>query len=74
MRIPDNSSVRLNDSLTINDLVPGAQVPLLATLNARQLSQLQKIDVVKVTEDPDGENIALTLTPATNPDSNEEVP
>jgi len=74
VRIPDNSSVRLNDSLTINDLVPGAQVPLLATLNARQLSQLQKIDVVKVTEDPDGENIALTLTPATNPDSNEEVP
>lgn len=72
VRIPDNSSVRLSDTLSINDLIPGVQVPLLATLNARQLSQLQKIDVVKVTEDPDGENIAVTLSPATKPDSDEE--
>lgn len=72
VRIPDNSSVRLSDTLSINDLIPGVQVPLLATLNARQLSQLQKIDRVKVTETPNGENVQITLTPATKPDSDEE--
>ena len=68
VRIPDNSGIRLDDSLTINDLVPGVQVPLLATLNARQMSQLQKIDRVTVTETPDGETVQVTLTPATKPD------
>jgi hypothetical protein len=74
VRVPDNSTVRLNETLTINDLVPGVQVPLLATLNARQLSQLQKIDFVTVTETPDGETIQLTLTPATKPDDDTPTP
>lgn len=72
VRVPDNSSIRLTRGLTINDLVPGVQVPLLATLNTRQWSQLQKIDHVAVTETPEGEDIQITLTPATRPDSDEE--
>jgi hypothetical protein len=68
VRIPDNSGIRLNESLTINDLVPGVQVPLLATLNTRRISQLQKIDLVTVTETADGEAVQVTLTPATKPD------
>jgi hypothetical protein len=72
VRIPDNSGVRLNESLTIHHMVPGVQVPLLATLNARKLSQLQKIDFVTVTETPEGETVQLTLTPATKPD--EDIP
>jgi hypothetical protein len=68
VRVPDNSGIRLNDTLTINDLVPGVQVPLLATLNARRLSQLQKIDKVTVTETPKGETVQVTLSPATKPD------
>jgi hypothetical protein len=72
VRIPDGSGVRLSSTLTIHDLVPGVQVPLLATLNARKLSQMQKIDLVVVTETPEGEMIALTLTPATKPDEPEE--
>ena len=71
VRIPDNSSVRLSDSLPINMLVPGVQVPLVATLNARNFSQLQKIDFLRVTETAEGENVQLTLTPATREDSNE---
>lgn len=69
VRVPDNSGIRLDETLTIQHLVPGVQVPLLATLNARQVSQLQKIDHVQVTETPDGESIQVTLTPATKPDS-----
>lgn len=72
VRIPDNSSVRLSPSLSIMDLVPGVQVPLRATLNARAYTQDQKIDHLKVTETADNETVQLTLTPATRPDSDEE--
>lgn len=72
VRIPDNSSVRLGPSLSIMDLVPGVRVPLRATLNARAYSQDQKIDHVRVTETADGEDVQLTLTPASRPDSDEE--
>ena len=68
LRIPDNSGIRLNETLTIHDMVPGVQIPVLATLNSRRMSQLQKIDHVKVTETPDGETVQVTLTPATKPD------
>lgn len=74
VRIPDNSGIRLDTGLSIHDLVPGVQVPLLATLNSRQLSQLQKIDHVTVTEAPDGETVQVTLTPATKPDEDTEEP
>lgn len=72
VRIPDNSSIRLSHDLTINDLVCGVQVPLSATLNARKLSQLQKIDIVNVTEDASGEVIQVTLSPANSPDPDVE--
>lgn len=73
VRIPDNTGIRLDSTLTINDLIPGVQMPLLATLNARKVSQDQKLDKVTVRETgEDGETIQVTLTPATKPDSDEE--
>lgn len=72
VRVPDNSTIKLSHDLTINDLIPGVQMPLLATMNARARSQLQKLDHVTVTEDSSGENIQVILTPATKPDSDEE--
>lgn len=72
VRVPDNSGIRLSHDLTIDDLVCGVQVPLRATLNARKLSQLQKIDIVTVTETANGETIQVTLSPANRPDSDEE--
>lgn len=72
VRIPDNSGLILSDTLTISMLVPGVQVPLLARLNARPLSQMQKIDHVKVTEDSSGETVQIILTPTTRADSDEE--
>lgn len=69
VRVPDNSRIQLSNDLTINDLIPGVQIPLLATLNARSMNQLQKLDHVTVIENANGETIQVTLTPATQPDS-----
>lgn len=73
VRIPDNSTIRLDDSLTINDLVPGVRVPLVAEGNVRTINQPQKLQRVRVTDDGTGEKVQVTLTPATRPDS-DEVP
>jgi hypothetical protein len=72
VRVPDNSNVYLSDTLTINDLVPGVRVPLLATLNVKKVSQLQKIDLVTVSEDSTGETVQVTLSPASSLDSDDE--
>jgi|SRR6478735_3171761 len=73
VRIPDNSTIILPDGVGLNSLVPGVQVPLRASLNYREIAQMQKIDIVTVTETgEEGENIQVTLTPATKPDSDEE--
>lgn len=75
VRVPDNSQIRLSETLRITDLVPGVQVPLLATLNARAQDQLQKLDHLNVSETgEEGEKIQITLTPATKPDSDVETP
>lgn len=74
VRVPDNSKLRLSETLRITDLVPGVRVPLLATLNARARDQDQKLDHLRVQEDGGvGETISITLTPATKQDSDEEV-
>jgi hypothetical protein len=72
VRVPDNTGIILSDTLTIADLVPGVQIPLLATLSARRVSQLQKLDTLTVTETGSGETIQVTLTPATKPDQDDE--
>lgn len=72
VRIPDNSTIRLSETLTINDLVPGVRIPLRATLNARAADQDQKLDHLVVQETAAGEKISVTLTPATREDSDEE--
>ena len=72
VRVPDNSTIRLSETLTINDLVPGVRIPLRATLNARAADQDQKLDHLVVQETAAGEKISVTLTPATREDSDEE--
>lgn len=72
VRVPDSSGLVLSDTLGINQLVCGVQVPLLATFNARRMSQLQKLDRLVVSETADGETIQVTLTPASRPDSDDE--
>lgn len=69
VRVPDNATMYLSEDLTINDLVPGVRMPLLATLNSRKMSQVQKLDVVSVTETAAGEEIKVTMSPASREDS-----
>lgn len=73
VRVPDNSSIRLSDSLQISDLVPGTRVPLLATLNTRARNQMQKLDHLTVTETAEKEDVRITLSPASKEDSDVEV-
>lgn len=65
VRVPDGSQLNPNGSLTLADLVPGARIPLRATLLTLKVAQMQKLDRVVVTEDGEaGEKIAVTLYPA----------
>lgn len=65
VRIPDNTRLNPNGSLTIEDLVPGMHIPLTADLPGRQLSQMQKLDSMSVEETAgSGEIIKVTLSPA----------
>lgn len=72
VRVPDNSGIRLDETLTIHDLVPGVKVPLLATLNARNISQDQKLDKVRVSETGSGEIVEVVMIPNARPDEDVE--
>lgn len=63
VRVPDGSTLSPTSPVTIDDLVPGVQVPLLATLTGRRFSQMQKLDRLDVVEDSGGEQIKITLSP-----------
>jgi len=65
VRVPDGSQLNPTGTLTLADLVPGARIPLRATLLTLKVAQMQKLDRVVVTEDGEaGEKIAVTLYPA----------
>jgi hypothetical protein len=64
LRLPDSAGLRLSHDLTIQELVPGVEMPLLATLNLHKLSQMQTLDKVRVEETAAGENITVTLVPS----------
>ena len=65
VRVPDNSQLNPNGTLRMEHLVPGARIPLRATLLTLKVAQMQKLDRVVVTESGDaGEKIAVTLSPA----------
>jgi hypothetical protein len=63
VRIPDGSTLSPGSPVQLDDLVPGVQVPLLATLTGRRFSQMQKLDRVDIVENSDGEEIRITLSP-----------
>lgn len=71
VRVPDNSRLNPNGVFSMSDLVPGVYVPLRAQFGWVELSQMQKLKQVKVTETPEGEEIAVTLFPASSPDEEE---
>ena len=63
VRVPDGSQLSGVSPIKVEDLVPGVQVPVRATLTARTFSQVQKLRKMKVTEDSNGERVQITLAP-----------
>lgn len=63
VRIPDSSSLNPAGVLNVADLVPGVSVPVIATMTCSNMSQVQRLDKVVVSEDGNGETIQLTLMP-----------
>jgi hypothetical protein len=64
IRVPSGASLIPSFDLTIPDLVPGVEVPVLATLNLRQVSQLQRLKELKVSEGSTQESVSVSLEPA----------
>lgn len=66
VRIPEGSTLNPAGVLKISDLVPGVRIPLRATLTAREITQMQKLKEVRVTEggDSGGETVQVTMNPA----------
>lgn len=68
VRVPENSTLNPNGTLSINELVPGIFIPLQANLPGRTVSQMQKLDSLRVQESADeGETIQVSLSAAPSP-------
>lgn len=50
VRLPDGTQLNPVGALSIDDLVPGARIPLRATLTARTFSMMQKLDSMECRE------------------------
>lgn len=64
LHIPDNSTVNPQGVLTIDNLVPGIWIPMVATVLTKRISQMQKLDDVSVTASAGQEVISVTMYPA----------
>lgn len=60
----DGVDLILSDTLLLDDLVPGVLVPLLATWNLRDVSQMQVIDSIKIIETATSESVQPVFVPA----------
>jgi hypothetical protein len=67
VRVPDNATLSPKVNVDIQHLVPGVWIPLRSTQTLRQVSQLQKLDSITVTEDQNGERVAVVMSPAPDP-------
>lgn len=63
-RVPDNSTLNPELSVGINQLIPGVHIPLRSNSTLRQISQLQKLDRMQVTQTDKVEQVTVTLSPA----------
>ncbi len=74
VRVPDGSQVNPDCSVNYSELVPGVMVPLSIDLPFRRITQLQKLDKVRVAQTPErGEQVSVTLSPWPGPENNNET-
>lgn len=63
VRIPDNTSLSPDATLSINQLVPGVIIPLRSNGTLKAVGALQKLDSVSVAQEAGKETITITLSP-----------
>lgn len=62
VRIPDNTTLNADATVSIQQLVPGVVIPLRSTSTLRSVVGNQKLDSVKVIETEGKETITITLS------------
>lgn len=65
VRVPDSTGMNPNSPVSIDHLIPGVWIPLMAG-GIRPVRQVQKLDKVDVTETDGAETVAVTMQPAPN--------
>lgn len=65
IRVPENAQINPNGVLTMDNMIPGIQVPVRAKLAIREVQQYQKLSKMQVNDDASGERIQITLVPST---------
>lgn len=63
VRIPENSKLNMNGTLSMRDLVPGVIVPVRAEVTGRPIIQELKLNRVAVEEAEGSEDVLITLGP-----------
>jgi hypothetical protein len=69
VRIPDNTTLNPETTLSIQQLVPGVVIPLRSFGTLRTVVSKQKLDSVKVVEIAGTETISITLSPFNREDT-----
>lgn len=64
VRVPDNTALDPKAQVDINDLIPGAMIPVYSTLTIRTVEQLQKLDTLSVEVVDGNETISVTMSQA----------
>lgn len=69
VRVPDNTTLNPQASVSIQQLVPGVIIPLRSTGTLRTVVANQKLDSVKVVEESGKETITVTMSPFNRDDA-----
>ena len=69
VRVPDNTSLSPDTVISIQQLIPGAILPLRSSHTLREVRALQKLDSVTVKETAGEETITVVLSPFNYKDS-----
>lgn len=61
LQVGSGATLRLRGGLTLDDLVPGVDVPIVATLMGRTIQRTQRILSMQVVETSEGETIQVSI-------------
>jgi hypothetical protein len=62
VRVPDGTGLSPDAPVQMEQLIPGAHIPLRSEGTCRDVEEWQKLDAVAVTWTADGETVAVTMS------------